>query len=369
MSNSKINLSDDDKKKILNVGIEPDAKERSGSYILVDDEVKEVDLHMDGVELMPIHIALEKYEWAKDYMWKLIDPDKDEYTKKAYNDKEPKGYFIYVKPGYKVEMPLQACFFIKATRKEQVVHNIIVVDEGSELHIINGCASGNYVNEGYHIGITEVFIKKNAFLSYTMIHDWAPGVEVRPRSAIEVGENGRYVSNYVTLREVHLTQTAPTVYINGKNGKARLHSILFAPEKTNLQVGGKIVLNAEGARGDIISRAVSDGGNIYAPAELEARTEKVSGYMECSGLILKDGGRIHSLPALNSNIQDVELAHEASVGKIGNDEIEYLMSRGISEDDARALIIHGFLDLKIKGLPQFLQNSIDIAIKQSLKGI
>jgi len=369
MSKQEITLTQEDKEKILNVGFDETSSERSASYILVDDEVREVDLNMDGVALMPIHLAMEKYSWVKDYMWKLIDPNKDENTQKAFSDEKPKGYFIYVKKGVKVEMPLQACFFIKATRKEQIVHNLIVVDEGSELHIINGCASGNYVNEGFHIGITETFVKKDAFLSYTMIHDWSPGVVVRPSSAIEVGENGRFISNYISLREVHSTKTSPIAFINGENGRARLNSILYAPEKTNLYVGGKIVLNAKGASGDIISRAVTDGGDITAPAEIEARVEDTRGYMECSGLILKDGGRVYSQPSLNSDIENVELAHEASVGKIGDEEIQYLMARGISEDNARSLILQGFLDLKIKGLPNFLQAQIDMAIQQSMKGM
>jgi len=369
MSGKQVNLTDEDKKKMLNVGVKQKDKEKSGSYILVDDEIVEVDLNLEGVELMPIEMALKKYDWVEDYMWKLVDPQKDEYTKKAYEDKNPKGYFIRVKKGYKVNFPLQACFYIKATRKEQVVHNILIAEEGSEIHIINGCASGNYVKEGYHIGITETFVKKDAFLSYTMIHDWAAGVTVRPRSAIEVGENGQYMSNYVSLKEVHSTETSPVVYVNGENGRARLNSILFAPDKTNLFVGGKIQLNARGARGDIISRTVTNGGDIKAPVELEATVEKASGYMECNGLILKDGGNIYSSPSLNSSIQDVELAHEASVGKIGQEEIEYLMSRGITEEQARSLIVHGFLDLKIKGLPEFLQHSIDDAVQKSVKGM
>ncbi|TYB30381.1 MAG: SufD family Fe-S cluster assembly protein [Candidatus Mcinerneyibacterium aminivorans] len=369
MSEERVNLSKEDKEKMLNVGIKTKNKKNTGSYILVDDDIVEVDLNLEGVELMPIKMAIEKYDWVEEYMWKLVDPEKDKYTKMAYEDDEPKGYFIRVKKGHKVTFPLQACFYIKATRKEQVVHNILIAEEDSELHIINGCASGNYVKEGYHIGITETFLKKGSFLSYTMIHDWAPGVIVRPRSAIEVGENAHYMSNYVSLKEVKSTETSPVVYINGKDGKARLNSILFAPEKTDLFVGGKIQLNAEGARGDIISRTVTNGGDITAPVELEATVEEVSGFMECNGLILEKEGRIYSSPSLNSNKQNVELAHEASVGKIGDEEIEYLMSRGISEEQARSLIVHGFLDLKIKGLPEFLQNQIDTAVNQSIKGM
>ncbi len=365
-----LELQKEDKLKMEKVGISTDTENpRGGSFILVEDEVVESNVNIEGVEMYPINKALEKYDWLQQYFWKLVDPNKDEFTKVTYEQKIPQGYFIRVGKGIKAKLPLQSCFYIKGIRDEQIVHNIIIAEEDSELHILNGCAAANYSNKGKHIGITEIFVKKNAFLSYTMVHDWAPTVDVRPRSAISVEEGGKFISNYITMNEVHSLHTAPTVFLNGKNSNAKLSSIIFAPEKSNLFVGGKIVLNAPGAQGHIISRVVTNGGQVTAPAELQAESDGVSGFMECSGIILKDNGRIYSQPSLNSSKNDVELSHEASIGKIGQEEISYLMSRGISEDDARSLIVHGFLDIKIKGLPKFLQEAIDLVIEQSLKGM
>ncbi len=362
-------LSREDKIKLENAGIELNPKNKSGDFLMIGQEGISSSSFDENLTLMPLRTALERKPEIESYMWKLIDPQKDQYTRLAYENRAKNGYYIHLNPNSKIEMPFQACFFIKELKSEQIVHNIIILEENSELHIINGCAAGNYVLQGSHIGITEIFLRKNSFLSYTMIHDWSPEMTVRPRSAAEIGENAQYISNYVSLRKTKTTQTHPVVTIKGEGGRARLNSILYAPEDSNLDVGGKIILSAKHARGDIISRVVSDGGYIIAPAEIEAETGLTSGYMDCSGLLLKDKGSIYSIPSLNAKARDVELSHEASVGSIGQDEINYLMSKGISEDNAKNLILQGFLDLKVKGLPESLQKSIDDTIAKSISGM
>ncbi len=366
MSELRNIFSEQDIQKLEGTGMEINPEKKSGDFKMIDQTGVTARSFDKNLTLLPLKKALKDMPGLKTYFWKLVDPDKDEYTRKAYNSGSIDGYLIHLKKNTRVRMPFQACFFIKELKSEQIVHNIIILEENSELHIINGCISGNYVLEGSHIGITEIYLKKDSFLSYTMIHDWSPRMTVRPRSAAEIGENAQYISNYISLKSSRSTQTHPVVTINGPGGKARLNSILFAPGDTDLDVGGKIILSAEGSRGDIISRIVSDGGNIKAPAEIEALTENVSGYMDCSGLLLGEKGNIYSIPALNAKAKNVELSHEASVGSIGQEEINYLMSKGISEENSRNLILQGFLDLKIKGLPPQLQESIDDTIAKSV---
>lgn len=369
MSVDKLDFSTEDKVKLEQTGIELDPINKSGDFMMVDQSQVQSKVFDKRLTLMPLKEALKKYDYLKSYSWRLIDPNKDQYTQKAYESDDRNGYFIHLEKDAKITMPFQACFFIKALKKEQIVHNIIILEENAELHMINGCAAGDYATGGSHIGITEIYLKKNSFLSYTMIHDWSPDILVRPRSAVEVGENAQYLSNYISLKRSKSTQTYPNIIINGENGRARLNSILFSPEESNLDIGGRIILNAKGARGDIISRIVSDGGNINAPAEIEANHDFVSGYMDCSGLLMKNKGNIYSLPALNANAREVQLSHEASVGSIGQDEINYLMSKGIKEESARNLILQGFLDLKIKGIPQQLQDQMDSTISKSISAM
>ncbi len=365
---NEIPLTEEEKRKLLEVGVDVNEKDRAGTYMLVDNQIVEVKLLQKGVELLPLSMAFEKYEWLKDYYWKVVNKDKDEYTRKVFNS-PPMGYLIRSLPGAHSKVPVQACFYLKSSNFEQIVHNIIIAEEDSELHVINGCIAANYTTQGSHIAVTEMYVKKNASITYTMIHDWAPEVIVRPRTGVLVGEKGNFISNYVSLKEVHSTQSAPIVYAVGREAKVKLYSILYAPEKTNLDIGGDIYLQGEGSSGEIVSRAVSNGGNIYTRGALIGEAKNIKAHMECSGIMLKDEGFIHTIPELKTKFQEVEMTHEAAVGKIAKDEIEYLMARGISEEDAISLILRGFLNVKIEGLPELLQRSIDIAVETSMKGM
>lgn len=363
-----LNLKPEDEEKIENVGIEFKEEEREGTFVMVDNDDTEISLDKDGLILLPLKKAKEKYPWIKEYLWKLVDKTKDEYTQDV-SSADANGYFIWAQKGYKADFPLQACFYIKSTRLKQTVHNLIIVDEGAELHIINGCASANYVKEGAHISITEMFVKKNGLLSYTMIHDWGENVLVRPRSSIEVNENATFISNYVSMKKVKSTQSAPVVYLNGENAKTQLYSILYAPEGTHLDIGGKVYMRKKNTSAEIISRSVSAGGEIISPIELVGEADDIKGHMECSGILLNENGVIDAIPRLNGRARNIDLSHEAAVGKIAKEEIEYIQARGFTEDEAISLIIKGFLDLKIKSLPEYLQKSIDDTIDLSLKGI
>jgi len=364
----EIDKLESEKQRILNVGYDVSEVGRAGSFMLIDGQVKEFKIIQKGIEILPLSIAIEKYDWLKEYYWKAVNPDKDEFTKKVH-EVPPLGFFLRAFPHVKSKIPVQTCFVLKGSKYDQLVHNIIIAEEGSELYLINGCAAANYYTEGKHIAVTEMYVKKNASLTFTMIHNWAKEVVVRPRAGVLVGENSSFISNYVSMKTVHSTQMAPTVFLVGKNSFAKIYSILYAPDETHLDIGGNIYLQGEGSNGEIISRAVSDGGEIYTRGTLVGEANNIKAHMECDGLMLKEGGFIHTVPELKSSYQNVEMSHEATVGKVAKDEIEYLMSRGISEDDAISLILRGFLDVKIEGLPPILQKSIDIAINASMKGM
>ncbi|HCL57813.1 MAG TPA: hypothetical protein DHW82_12510 [Spirochaetia bacterium] len=361
MSDLKKGLTKEDLNKITEAGVELDSHKKTyflsnGSFDIPQENKDE------NVILLPIQEALEKHPFIKEkYWWKLISPDKDEYTKLASQELDG-GYFIHVKKGHKENMPLQACFYIKESYYKQKVHNIIILEEGAELHIINGCVSSHGSDKGQHLGITEIYLEKGAFLSYSMVHNWNESTEVFPRSAMKLGEDSQFISNYIALKPTKIVQSYPTVYV-GKNAKASLNSIIYSHSNSVYDVGGRAVLEAEGARAEINSRSVSSGGDIIARAHINSKSDKTFGHMECSSLMLNKKGKVHAIPELESNSHDVVLSHEAMVGKIADEEIFYLMSRGLSEKDAVSLIVQGFLNIDIKGLPEVIKEQINQTLK------
>lgn len=353
-------LKQEDLEKITQSGIELESSKNT--YMIVNNQAEVIDNKKDAnVILLPIQEAIKKYDSIKkNYWWKLVDKDKDVYTKEAFEDLQG-GYFIRVKKGHKEFLPYQACFYIKESYYKQKVHNIIILEEDSELHIINGCISSHNSDKGQHIGVTEIFVGKNAFLSYTMIHNWNATTEVYPRSAMKVEEGGNFISNYIALKPTKIVQSYPVAYL-AKNAKANFNSIIFSHAASTYDIGGRAVLEGEGARAEINSRSVSSGGNIYARAHLFAKSNKTYGHMECSSLMLNDKGHVHAIPELESNNHDVTLSHEAMVGKIADEEIFYLMSRGLTEKQAISLIVRGFLNVEIKGLPKLIKEQIDATL-------
>lgn len=358
-----------DQIQLKNVGFDTNGtQQRSGSFLTADQQVKVSDMLDDGVEILSMKNAFEKYDWAEALHFNLVKKDKDQYTE-ALSNTDPVGSFIRAKEGARIIHPVQSCFYLKTEKTTQKVHNIIIVEPNSELHIITGCTTADYVSHGQHLGVTEFYIKENAKLTYTMIHAWAPHVEVFPRSAAYIEKNGTFISNYVALTKAKHVQANPQVYVE-EGGTARLHSIVYSSGDSLYDLGGSIYLNGENAKGEIISRVVSNGGNIISRGYLESNAIKTKGHMECSGLLLNDQGYIHAVPELKAAVPNTDLSHEAAVGKINDQEILYLMTRGLDEETATSLIVRGFLDVRLQGLPESLQTNIDSMIeKTSIQGI
>ncbi len=353
------NLSQEDKQTLLNAGVDLNAN--LPTFALVNDKVVQSEaasVSQKGLELLSLHKAREKFPWVKEMEWKLVDPDKDQYTRQAFSE-DADGYFMYLPPGAKLQNPVQACFFIKLSGYTQVVHNLIVVDEGAELHVTNGCAVAAYLDNGAHLGITEIYVRKGGYLTYTMIHQWAKDVEVRPRTGVRVESQGTYISNYISLREAKHVQTSPVVELVGQGARTYLSSVIYAPEGSFYDVGGSVVLSGDGSSAEIVSRAVSKGGISVAPSLIEARAQDVRGHITCDGLMLSDQGEIRAVPSLITHVHDAALTHEAAVGRISDEELFYLTTRGLSEEEATSLIVKGFLSLKIPGIPDVVQQSVD----------
>ena len=345
--------------RALAVGMSGEDACRAGSFLQSDHSVMLATALVPGVEVMDISEALNEHGWLERYWWSAISPDMDKYTAEA-ELRPDHGYFIRALEGARVELPIQACLFMEQDGISQNVHNVIIAEEGSELHIITGCATAHGVRSGLHVGVSEFYVKRGAKLTFTMIHDWAPEMAIRPRSAAIVHEDALFVSTYVCARPVATLQLYPTAYCTGRGAVARFNSVLVADKGTHMDVGSRVVLSAPGARAEINSRAVSRGGDIYVRGHMVGQTSGVRGHLECRGLILSDEGSINAVPQLDGMAKDIELSHEAAVGKISQDELNYLMARGLTPEEATSAIVTGFLDLDIPELPENIARALDI---------
>ena len=358
-------LSDEDKRQMIKAGIDTREAGRSGSYIQMDTAAIFSRSRQEGLEVIPIKKALKECDWIRDYYWKLASVDADKYTARAQLDLHD-GYVIRALPGSKVIFPVQACLYLDKENLSQYVHNIIIAEEGSELHVITGCAAAPHLRRGLHVGISEFFVKKNAKLSFTMIHHWAEEMMVRPRSVGRVEEGGLFLNNYICMRPVKSLQMYPTTHLVGKRAVARFYALLVGNPGTELDVGGRVLLQAEDTRAEIVARAISNGGTIISRGDLVGEVPGIKAHLECRGLLL-NGGIIHAIPELRGTVDGVEMSHEAAVGKIAQEEILYLMTRGLSADEATSTIVRGFLSVDIPGLPPELKAQIDQAVEQTQK--
>jgi len=226
--------------------------------------------------------------------------------------------------------------------------------------VITGCAVHPNVNKGLHVGVSEFYVKRNAKLTFTMIHNWSRKFDARPRTAALIEDDATFINNYVCLTPVKSLQTYPVAYCKGKNSKVRFNTILYGSSKSNLDVGVKVVLQNDGSRGEVITRAVAtDEAEIHARGLLVGEHGNNKAHLGCNGLLLSDNASIHAIPELWAKNEGADLSHEAAVGKIAEDQVQYLMARGFSEAEAEALIIRGFMDVNILGLPENLRERME----------
>ncbi len=346
-----------DKERLVHAGIDVNDHAVSGAFMQLNHAGVHCHTSHEDLDLMDIREALKKFDGLPQYYWKLLDPEKDEFTRLTREHCNG-GYFVRARKGAKITQPVQSCMFIKGHGAGQSIHNIVVVEEGAELHILGGCATAHDANDTAHLGITEYYVEKGGKLTFTMIHNWGTSTTVRPRSAGIVEAGGEFQNNYILLKPVADLQMYPTMKLQGSGAVARFNSVIVTPEGSHVDCGNRIELNAPDTRGEIVSRTLTTGGTIINRGFIGASAAPARGHLECKGLIL-GGGRIHAIPELDSNQDGVELSHEAAVGKIAQEEIEYLMARGLDEDEAASTIVRGFLNVDIMGLPDQLQKAMD----------
>jgi len=358
----------EERSRLLTTGIELTDEDHAGTFLQADRAIVHCKARQPGVEVLPITEAMSRHDWVRELLWGLVAVDADKYTARAELELD-NGYFIRALPGVKVPDPVESCLYIRTDRFSQHVHNLVVVEAGAHLHIITGCATHPGVRSGLHIGVSEFYVRQDGHLTFTMIHHWGEEVHVRPRTAVLVEAGGVYISNYILLRPVKTVQMYPTVTLNGEGAVARMQSILIAHPGSELDVGGRVILKAPHTRAEVIARTITTGGTIISRGHLVGLAPEIKAHLECRGLILAPTGVVYAVPELEGRVAGVDMSHEAAVGKIAAEEVEYLMARGLDEDEAVSTIVRGFLSVKIEGLPPALEEEMERAIQETGKGM
>lgn len=281
------------------------------------------------------------------------------------NWKEYSGYFIRAKKNSFGSV--QTCFLTSSKGFEQRVQNIIVVEENAHLEVFTGCLSNSHGLDNIHRAITDIFIGKNAKLTFNMIHSWSRSSKVYPSTRVYVQEGGTYVSNYVVWDEVSVISANPVVEL-GDNAKTILQSLSYIHPNSDIDLGGHIKLLGKDSSGEIHSSAVNNGGKFSTKTTIEGLGDNSKGHIDCNALLLDSKAVVSAIPELYSKNDKTELTHEAFLGKISNDEIEYLQTKGFEREHAEELIVKGFANKSIERMPDIVKEKMRSILDKAKEG-
>ncbi len=280
------------------------------------------------------------------------------------------GSFVYIPPYVTVEIPLQSYFRLNSPGAGQFEHTLIIVDEGADLHFIEGCSAPKYNVANLHAGCVELFVGKNAKLRYSTIENWSKNMYNlnTKRATVEAGGVMEWVSGSFGS---HTSCLYPMTILNGEGSRMEFTGITFAGHGQNLDTGMKVVHAAPYTSSAVNTRSISKDGGISTFRSSVVVTKKAKHAktsVSCQSLMLDDDSRSDTIPAMDIRTQDVDVGHEAKIGRISDDAVFYLMSRGIAEDEARAMIVLGFAGDVSKELPLEYAVEMNNLIRLEMKG-
>jgi Fe-S cluster assembly protein SufB len=280
------------------------------------------------------------------------------------------GSFIYVPPGVRVEMPLQAYFRINARNMGQFERTLIIADEGSYVHYVEGCTAPTYSSDSLHSAVVEIIVNKNARVRYTTIQNWSSNVYnlVTKRAVAYQDATMEWVDCNLGSK---LTMKYPSVYMMGKGAHGEILSVAFAGKGQHQDAGGKVVHGAPDTSSVISSKSISkDGGRTSYRGLLKVYPGAVNSKsnVRCDALLLDEQSRSDTYPYIEVDEDKVTIGHEASVSKIGEEQLFYLMSRGLSEAEASTMIVSGFIEPIIKELPMEFAVEMNRLISLQMEG-
>ncbi len=328
------------------------------------------ELEDKGVVFLGMDDGLKQYpELVKEYFGTVIPYNDNKFA--ALNTAVwSGGSFIYVPPGVHVDMPLQAYFRINAKNVGQFERTLIIVDEGAYVHYVEGCTAPIYSSNSLHSAVVEIFVKKGGRCRYTTIQNWSNNVYnlVTKRAVAEENATMEWVDGNLGSK---VTMKYPAVYLMGEGAHGEVLSIAFAGTGQHQDAGGKVVHVAPNTTSRIISKSISKGGGRSSYRGLlkvhkGARNSKSN--VVCDALLLDEHSRSDTYPYIEIDDQEVTIGHEASVSKVGEEQLFYLMSRGINEEMANTLIVNGFIEPLVKELPMEYAIEMNRLIQLQMEG-
>ncbi|MEC7355595.1 MAG: Fe-S cluster assembly protein SufB [Planctomycetota bacterium] len=328
------------------------------------------DLVKMGVIFTDTDTAIREYpELVEEYFATVIPPEDNKFA--ALNSAVwSGGSFIYIPPGVKIDFPLQAYFRINEESMGQFERTLIIVDEGAQVHYVEGCTAPMYTSESLHSAVVEVVVKKNARCRYTTIQNWANNIFnlVTKRAFAYQDAVMEWVDGNLGS---HLTMKYPAVYMMEPGARGEILSIAFAGPNQHQDAGAKLVHCAPDTTGQIVSKSISkDGGrsSYRGLARVEKGAHNARCNVVCDALILDPESRSDTYPYIEILEQDVSIGHEASVSRIGEEQLFYLMSRGLSESEASTMIVNGFIEPLVKELPMEYAVELNRLIQLQMEG-
>ena len=342
----KLGIPEAERKSLAGVGAQYDSE-------LVYHNLQE-EVARQGVIYTDIESALHgPYgKMIEEHFMKLVPPTDHKFAA-LHGAVWSGGSFVYVPKGVNVEIPLQSYFRLNAKGAGQFEHTLIIVDEGAQLHFIEGCSAPKYNVANLHAGCVELFVGKNAKLRYSTIENWSKNMYNLNTKRAKVEENGimEWVSGSFGS---HVSYLYPMTILKGDNARSQFTGVTFAGKGQNLDTGVKMVHIGKDTSSYINTRSISKGGGIstYRSAVvIQNQAKNAKSAASCQSLMLDDESRSDTLPAIDVRTNKADVGHEAKIGRISEDDVFYLMSRGISEEEAKSLIVSGFADSVSKELP------------------
>ncbi len=329
------------------------------------------DVAAQGVVYTDMESALtgEYADMVREHFMKLVTP-RDHKFAALHGAVWSGGSFVYVPKNTEVSIPLQSYFRLNAKGAGQFEHTLIIVDEGASLHFIEGCSAPKYNVANLHAGCVELFVGKNAKLRYSTIENWSKNMYNlnTKRAIVEEGGVVEWVSGSFGS---HVGCLYPMSILNGRGAKMEFTGVTFASTGQNLDTGAKVVHAAPDTTSYMNTRSISKGGGIStfrSSVVINKKADNAKSSVSCQSLMLDSESRSDTVPAMDIRNSSAAVGHEAKIGSISGDAVFYLMSRGMTEEEARALIVSGFADNVSKELPMEYAVEMNNLIRLEMKG-
>ena len=359
----KLGIPQAERKSLAGVGAQYDSEL---VYHNVRDEVSQM-----GVVYTDLESAMhgEYADMIQKHFMKLVKPNDHKFAA-LHGAVWSGGSFVYVPKGVHLDIPLQSYFRLNAKGAGQFEHTLIIVDEGADLHFIEGCSAPKYNVANLHAGCVELYVGKNARLRYSTIENWSKNMYNlnTKRAVVEEGGRIEWVSGSFGS---HVSYLYPMSILKGRGARMEFTGITFAGEGQNLDTGSKVVHAAPDTSSVISTKSISKAGGISTFRNAVVVSEKANNSkssVSCESLMLDDISRSDTVPAMDIRCANADVGHEARIGRISDDAVFYLMNRGISEEDARAMIVSGFADNVSKELPLEYAVEMNNLIQLEMKG-